>query len=441
LNRKHDKTDSVINKINIRKESLKRKETMKSLRFLDRRAGYSLGALSLLLGLVVPSVLPAFASAAQVTTRSVAMSSSAATATGVEYTVAFTPGTSVASNAYVVLFFCKDSPIVGQACGAPTGFTVLTSTLGSGTNTTGAAITGTRAANKLEINDSTTNLAASTGVTFVIQGVTNPTNPTDGSGSNGLYTRIETFSSAADANAAYADPTVTTNIVDQGGVAMSVTSAIGVTATVKETMTFCVAGTVGTGLATTGNGPTGNCGADGAGSATGTDAAHVGLTLGHGTPAALDSSATDTAADWAQISTNASQGAVVSLKNTNTGNCNGLFRATALSCEIAGVGSSSTAISAGQAKFGLNLSKISTDAPLSSATPTGTLAAVAAYGTGVNYGMGANVATTYGDPIFNTSSAPIANKNVLLTFAASAAPTTPAGVYQATMNLIATGTY
>jgi hypothetical protein len=54
---------------------------------------------------------------------------------------------------------------------------------------------------------------------------------------------------------------------------------------------------------------------------------------------------------------------------------------------------------------------------------------------------GANVTSTYGDQIADTNSTAAANVNSLLTFAAQASVTTPAGVYSANESLIATGTF
>lgn len=411
---------------------------MKSLRFLDRRVGSIVASLGLLLGVVAPAALPMFASAAQVTTRSIAMTTSAEGATA-EYTVTFTPVTGAASGA-VDLFFCNDSPIPGQTCTAPSGFSLSSATLGA-LSTGGASIV-SQGANKIEVSVDTT----ASPVVLVLDGVVNPNYVTTTAANEGFYGRIQTYGSTTDATAAYADATDVGSVVDDGGIAMAITSGIGVTATVRETMTFCVAGNGGTVASLgAGAGPSGACGADNADGetgATGLDTTDVPLVLGHGEPAALDSSAADTGSDWAQISTNAASGAVVSLKNTNGGNCNGLFRAgdTGSTCDIAGVGSTPIALSAlkGNAYFGLALTNIG-DAPNSVAVPTGTITPTAGYAGG-NYGMGNGTTTTYGDPIFNTDG-PIANKNVKLTFAASAAPTTPAGVYRATMNLIATGTF
>ncbi|HSX06542.1 MAG TPA: hypothetical protein VLG92_02385 [Candidatus Saccharimonadia bacterium] len=406
---------------------------MKSLRFWDRRAGYSLASVGLLLGMIAPSVLPAFASAAQLTSRSMALSSSVVSDTGVTYDIKFTAPGSIDVGGGVGIEFCSDSPIVGQSCTHPTGLSASSATL------TDVKVNGTTlGANKGSIAKTAatvtwTSVSSGTysggdSVEIVLANITNPS-----TANSALYARFTTYQ-AANISGFTGGATVGT-YTDSGAVATSITNPILVQAAVKETMTFCVSGDVG------GTGPTGNCGTD----ANGGSAVNVtspSITLGHGTPAALDSSQIDTAADWAQISTNAVSGAIVSMKNTNSGNCSGLFRTGASSCEIAGAGGTAVTFANGDAKFGVRLSNTG-DAPFSQATPTGTITPVAPYdgGSGTQYGMGSGVTGTYGDPIFNTTSAPIANKNVKLTFGAGAAPTTPAGIYRATVNLIATGTF
>jgi hypothetical protein len=137
------------------------------------------------------------------------------------------------------------------------------------------------------------------------------------------------------------------------------------------------------------------------------------------------------------------------MTNTNGGSCNGLWRAGA-TCDIVGAGSSAITFANGDAKFGLGLAA-ATNAPFSVSTPTGTITIASGYNGGAgsvsgttstldHFGMGAGVTGTYGDQIFS-STTPVANRNVGMTFAAGAAPTTPAGKYSATMNLIATGTF
>jgi len=404
---------------------------MKSLRFLDRRTGYSLASLGLLLGMVVPAVFPAFASASQMSSRSIEMSDTTPDATGVEYTLSFTP---TATYGAVIVDFCTESPIIGAACTAPANFSVagvsVTQTTGNiGTLTT----TGSTGGHLVIVGSATENAATA----FKVTGVHNPN--TTGT----FYARIYTF--AGNDASSYVDVTNPGTNVDQGGAALSTATAIGVSATVKESMTFCVSGTGtanGGDAVDTTNGPSGACGNDGGANKTGVYSPS--MTIGHGTPLTLDSSQPDTGNAWMQLSTNAAYGVVVRLKDTTPNNCGGLERTGATVCDIAPAGDTALAISGGVAKFGLRLSG-EQSAPHAASTSASTLSSTAPYNDASNYAFdnttsGNTVSGTYGSSIASTSGA-VANRNILLNFAASAAPTTPAGVYKATLNLIATGTY
>src|SRR5690606_34178331 len=108
---------------------------MNFIRILDRRAMYLAMAFVLVL---MSLVLPAMASAAQITTRSIALSSSSKAATNVTYEVTFTPAAN--AGAFVV-DFCSDSPVMGATCTAPGGFSATSADSASAgvTDTTGAA--------------------------------------------------------------------------------------------------------------------------------------------------------------------------------------------------------------------------------------------------------------------------------------------------------------
>jgi hypothetical protein len=113
----------------------KERNVMKKLRFLDRQAGYSLASLGLLLGTILPGVVPAFASADTLDSRSVSMSTAATGATA-EYTVNFTAHGSFKS---FIIDWCSDSPVIGEdTCAAPTGMDA--SSLGTVTVKEGATI-------------------------------------------------------------------------------------------------------------------------------------------------------------------------------------------------------------------------------------------------------------------------------------------------------------
>ncbi|HSX05578.1 MAG TPA: hypothetical protein VLF69_03875 [Candidatus Saccharimonadales bacterium] len=405
---------------------------MKSLRFLDRRAGYSLGAIGLLVGMVAPAVFPAFASAGQLSSRSVEMSSSKQNDTGVKYTISFTP---TATYGAFVVDFCGDSPIIGDSsCTTPTSFSVSSATVAQTTGSIGTLDTTGTSGNHLVVTGSSTSSAASV---FEVSGVHNPN--TLGT----FYARIYTY--AGNDASSYTDFSDPGTNVDTGGAAMSIADTIGVTATVKETLTFCVSGngsTNGGDAIDTSNGPSGACGADGGANATGVYSPDI--VLGHGSPLTLDSSQADSGYDWVQLSTNASGGAIVRLRDTTTDNCGGLERTGASICDIAPAGSSATAITGGIAKFGLRLSN-EQSAPHAVATSTTTISPTAPYNNGSNYGFdnttsGNTVSGTYGSNVMSTSGS-VANRDIMLNFAASAAPTTPAGIYKATLDLIATGTY
>jgi hypothetical protein len=140
---------------------------MKSLRFLDRRAGYSLASLGLLLGIVVPSVVPAFASAAQVADRSVTLSDSSASATGVSYEFKFTPTQAAGA---VVVWFCKNTPISGQACTAPPGMDASTAAISSTITNVPTPSALSKGANYLKFTASLT----TTPVDIAFDGIANP---------------------------------------------------------------------------------------------------------------------------------------------------------------------------------------------------------------------------------------------------------------------------
>lgn len=383
---------------------------MKSVRFLDRQVSASLTALALLISLVVPGVIPAFASAAQVTSRSITLSNSAAGATGVTYEVEFTVGSSGAAGAYM-LEFCSNSPIIGSTCTAPTGMDTTDVATSTGSTTVSSP-----AANRAIV---TKTIANSSTQTVVLTGIDNP------SSAGTLYARIVTYADATDA-ATYDDTDLGTDPIDDGGVAMAITNQIGVTAAVRETMTFCVASAA----------ITENCG-----NASG-NLPTIELGEGTGDAKALSPSAVSTASIFTQLSTNAAGGAVVNLKSNAT-DCGGLKRLGAPSaCDIGPA--DAAGISNGQPEFGIRTGTSTATGGVGDAT--GELFPVGTYNSStyfMNYvaGNGTGVTSTYGDPFLDTNELPINNQNMELTFGASASNNTPAGTYTANLSLIASGTF
>lgn len=386
---------------------------MKKIQFFDRRAVNMTLALAMLLGIIAPALSPVGVSAGLMTSRKIVMSSSAISATDVDYELTFTPETSAASGV-VIIEFCDDSPIIGQACGAPTGFDASAASTPSGV--TDLSPTTLKVAQAL---------VAATPVTLTFDNIVNPSYLTTINAGEGFYARVYTYADATAANG-YTDADTLGTYLDAGGIALAITNPIQVSAAVRETMTFCVSKVD----------PTQNC--------TGTTTPS--LVLGHGTPEALDASATDTAQAFTQISTNASGGAVVNMKIDNE--CGGLERqgGTNNVCEIGPQVTSSVLAPGAAAKFGLNVGA-ATNPVGATVTPSGDTTAQAPYSTGSQYGMdwvsgnATGVGSSYGDTIFTTGGAPVNNKNTPLTFAASVTSTTPAGLYKAVLNLVATGTY
>lgn len=374
---------------------------MNSFRTFNRRAGSIFAAAAI----VFASVLPNIAAAAVVTERSVELSSSVKAATNVRYKVNFTAAT--ANTGAFVLEFC-DAPTINTTCTVPAGFS--TSGAASSGGNTATAINSNKAI-KVELGS-----VAGAGGTVTVD-VTGITNPTD---AGPFYGRIVTYTDDTALTANYVDADTLGTYKDDGSVAISITDGFGVSGAVLESLVFCAAratDTIGTGCTGTLNTP------------------NVSL----GTNGVLDTALSEGTVKT-QISTNAAGGAVVSLKSNAT-QCGGLVRAgvsNTVGCGITPVVTAPAAIGTGAAKFGLRL--------VGTGAATGAVSAVAPYeGTNffMNYvsGDGSGVTGPYGDPIYNTGSAPVNDGTANLTFGANISNVTPAGNYSAAFSLIATGKF
>jgi hypothetical protein len=468
---------------------------MKSLRFLDRRIGFSVGALGLLFSMMAPAAIPALASAATLTTRSIDMSSTAVSATS-SYKVTFTPGTSEASG-YVVLWFCDNTPLVGSTCSAPSGMSLASATLVSPPGSEAILTTGTdtyqgAGANWLVFKGA--DLTASTAYTITVGGVTNP------SVNETFYGRIETFSTLAAAKAAGGDTTGSdggtanglgvSSIVDSGSVALSTNNTLGVQAAVLESLTFCLFGdpgnlsgagtannasdsatyltgtsnSVGTinsnnlddiGSTALGNGGTNLTdqapGADCSDSGAATYAGGTSHTNGFVTPSvtlgqyvangiyALNTSSVSYADDWSQLSTNANGGAAVYLQSGNSCSGGGLSISGGASC---GIPAATGSLTAGTAGFGVALgTPVSLDSNPVTAND-GSITPNATYNSGTpQYALGAASNGTYGDSFYTTGSHPATNWDVPIGIGATISNNTAAGNYSDNLNLVAVGTF
>lgn len=382
-----------------------------SFSILNRRQiGLFVAAGALLLALVLPTI----AGAAQLTARSVALSSSSADADNVTYSINFTAAT--AAGAFVV-DFCGDSPLVGTTCTPPVGL-LATGADASEASTTAGVTDVTGSTSKVVV---TKPIAVNDQVSVEITGINNPT------AAGTMYARVVTYDNATNATA-YTSTALGTGNKDDGGAAIAITNSIGVSAAVLETMSFCVSSSA----------INDSCG----------NAALSGLKLGEivsDNVRALDATKLSTGDIYTQISTNAVSGAVVNLKS-NALACGGLVRfGGPANCDITPVkiADSAAFLAGGLAKFGVIAS---------AATNGGSAAgdyqpvATSSYGPTdyfMNYIEGdlTGVTSPYGDPFLDTAGKPVNNKNVKLTFGASISNNTPAGLYKADLGLIATGKF
>jgi hypothetical protein len=415
--------------------------------------------------------------------------------TNVTYRVTFTPSTNAKS---LVIDFCTISPIIGDSagCTAPTGM-VGPNAIANVKGTAGdanwtiadpsATATGTGVNNALTVkitNSGTTDpMVAGVQQVFDLTGITNPSSytvppPTGGTTPAGtFYGRIYTWANNAygyngTAGTGYQSPTQLGTggnlYVDYGGIALSTVEAITITARVQEQLTFCVT-TASPTLWTTTHG------CDDPVVSNPLNAPN--LTIGHGTPTAvLTSDTVDTADLYSSLSTNATYGATVNLHNSNA--CGGLSADGGTTCDIAPVASTpsgAVSLPAGDAGaatptglFGLYVGNGTLDSVGGVGPATGScLNASAEYHdnshttipTDLYYGMDTAATNTqatlpatyysgstagtngpFGNSIESVSS-PVYRCETSYVFAATAALTTPAGIYSADMSMIATGTF
>lgn len=375
---------------------------MKSLRVFDGHLRYAVLAVTLVLAVVAP----AFASAAQLTERSIALSSSSKAATGVSYNIKFTQTTNAGA---AVIQFCTNSPLIGEFCDSPSGMVVTGATAGAGVTAVSSA---TGSTIKLTKSGATQDLT--------LTGITNPT------ASGTVFARILTYTDSTAADA-YDVQSSTTNTlgspIDQGAVAIAYTDTVAVSGAVLEALTFCVSGSALTSTdCTTGySAPVLTLGDD----------------VGNGV-IALNPDNISTGDIFTKLSTNAVGGAIVSLKSTSgTSSCAGLALNGTGDCNIAAAGTTGT-FSAGAGKFGVKLTLPTTN---DDSDNKGIIGVATGYDTSDYRFDGTSIVGTYGDPLYNTSGGGVSNKDTKLTFGATAAPNTPAGKYSTSISLIATGTF
>ncbi|MDB5179630.1 MAG: hypothetical protein JWN12_262 [Candidatus Saccharibacteria bacterium] len=323
------------------------------------------------------------ADAAQMTGRSVTLSTSAPAATGVTYalsTAALPTTTAVKS---LQIQFCTTP---SGACTTPSGFSASSSTLASQPTGLGAATGWTvnaATAGSLRIVNASNATTTSGAVTTTWNGVVNPT-----ATNTTFYGIITTYSDAA-----------WTTPLDSGTVALSTATQIQVALTVGEALTFC-AGTSITGQ---------NCG---------TIAGNI-VSLGNGSTTATASGTSVLAA-----STNATSGYSITVNGATL--TSGANTITALA--------SGAASTVGTKQFGLNLVNNSTPSVGTAVSGTGTGGAATNYGTTntFRFGTGETIATV---------GVPTNANTYTVSYIANVDGVTPPGSYASNLTYIATANY
>ena len=436
---------------------------------LLQRPAAALSALVLVVGAVLPvlSQSTAFASG-QFTNRKIQLSDSSpsggsgiasgtvGSGTGVSYKIDFTATGAPPAIGAIVVDICDNSPLIGDtSCTYPSNFSwgsaTPTVTITSGlTNAswTKAAVQGGAGGGSYQVLQLThaTNEAPTGPVTISVTGVTNPDGSTIANNYHTFYARILSFPSAASMTTNYTISGATRNnyaalqptATDIGGVAMSLTRLITVTARVMEKLSLCASG----GDAANANNMTA---ADSCGSATAPS-----VTLGSAPDYVLGyTGATPSTGNiYSQVSTNAANGYALYLRGSNTsctGGNGGLSKDGGTNCQIPPINSgsaTSTTFTNNTAEFGAHVSD--------GAAATGGLGsntAVAKWA-GANWLMDTTTGGATGDNIISAFGSMIASAagqansvNNTITFAAVASPTTPAGIYTQNFSLIGVGTF
>jgi hypothetical protein len=374
----------------------------------------------------------ASATAGEITTRSITMSTSLPSAQA-EYSLTFTPATTSAAGS-VAIDFCSDTPLPGTTCAfsaatVPTVSTGITSSVGT------VAVLGSGSpVHTIAVTTISGGLTSGTPITINFDAtpsshLTNPTTAVS------FYARIMTYNTAAGAssytpaNTTGGATTIGSNESDQGGIALSTAVNIGVTSNVFETLSFCVF--------------TSACGTTPA------------LILG-GTGGALSTTSTYVNNNTQYtIATNAGSGANVTMTGTTLCRPGGTCATGANVYTIKALGN--TAISpyptgVGTEQFGMCVD---------TAGVTGTLTAVAPYKDTVNNcNSGLTTGVYTGSSLFGfndsasaggtnnaagslimSSTGDIPSYTGSLSFVGNIAATTAAGVYTTSLNLVATGTF
>lgn len=379
----------------------------------------------------------------QVTSRKITLNNSSPSATSVTYAVSFIPTAGGSSTlGGIVVDFCANTPIVGDtSCTYPTAFTMgatpvfntITGIGTGGTWVTTSSCQGGAAAGQTQVLKLTNATAQSvtglgtTPITFNVTGVTNTS-------SNGaFYARIITFDTKSNADTNYTCSGTTraatfTGQQDYGGVALSTAQNAIITSKVFETLSFCVYQT--------------SCGTQ------------AQLTLGDAVTGLSAANAYVNNNAKYTLATNAQSGVSVTIFGQT------LCRAATLTfancptgantSTISAIGGTAATRSVGTEQFGMCINAVSgttAQAPYddngtgnncTTGIATGTYSGTSKFGFDDTNTTGTNSAG--GDVVLSSAGA-VASASSQFAFLADISTTTEAAVYQANLNLVATGTF
>lgn len=349
-------------------------------------------------------------------TRSITMTSSANAATNVKYSVKFNVGTT-GNIGGLVIDFCTEDPLPGDACTNPPSFSANKATIGNPTAQVGVVnwvLDTTNSTNQhLILTRTAASISAGTTISFDLGNGTSTgfTNPA--TSNTAFYARVFTYAVTATAQAySSASPG---SYVDYGGIALTTTAQLSITAKVEEQITLCIY----TGA---------NCGAGGTAVVLG-DANGI-LDVSHSY--SNKNAKFDAATNAANGMTVYAQGSTLTSPQGNS---------------ITPIGATAASSATGSEQFGFCVSKsggsLTASAPYNNANCStvtggqdGTGTAQFAYDVTSTPNM-----TSSGGDIIASSSGPSTTTVGTLAFVANIAPTTKAGVYTTTMTFIGVGSY
>jgi hypothetical protein len=338
---------------------------------------------------ILLALLPLQAYAGQITTRSLTISNSAISATGVSDTIAFTVPNVGSGNVGSINFqYCTTA---SGTCTAPTGLSTSSATLTAQTGASGFTIN-TATAGAPYITRTAAAITAGTALSYTLGGITNP------SSLGTFYVRITTYTAAALGGTA----------TDTGTVAASTANTITLNATVPETLAFCVYNTGGT------------C----------ADSSTTTVNLG-----VLGATVTGTGTSQFAASTNAGTGYIITYTGTTlTSGANTIPVYTAAASPADGTSGFGMNLRSNSYSNGTSTVTIGADVVNGSAPSIGTYAT--GYGTANTFNFVASTPTTVAQ-----SSGPTNNNTFTASYIANIGGAQAAGLYTTTLTYICTPTY